>query len=138
MNWQYWFNALCYELVLWAAAKRPSLALQPWFKQLMAWCKPDWVEWKTKKTIQAVDAQAKALSGQWKQEHNERVADERSRKAQELFPASKITPLPNAIVPSVLIETAPPDDASEAVKALGGELRIKYRLPMGGLVERQG
>jgi len=32
----------------------------------------------------------------------------------------------------VLIETAPPDDASEAVKALGGELRITYRLPDQG------
>ena len=129
MNWQSWFNALCYELGLMAVAKRPSIALQPWFKQLMTWCRPDWAEWKTKTTIKAVDAQAKALSDQWKQEHNERVADELSRKAQELFPASKITPLPNAIVPSVLIETAPPDDASEAVKALGGELRITYQLP---------
>ena len=129
MNWQSWFNALCYELGLWAATKRPSLALQPWFKQLMAWCRPDWAEWKTKKTIQAVDAQAKALSDQWKQEHNERVADELSRKAKELFPSSKIEPVPNAIVPSVLIETAPPDDASEAVKALGGGLRITYQLP---------
>lgn len=94
----------------------------------MAWCRPDWTEWKTKKTIQAVDAQAKALSDQWKQEHNERVADELSRKAKELFPSSKVTPLPHAIVPSVLIETAPPDNASEAVKSLGGELRITYRL----------
>lgn len=138
MNWQSWFNALCYELGLWAATKRPSLALQSWFKQLMAWCRPGWTEWKTKTTLNVVDAQAKALSDQWKQEYNERVADELSRKAQELFPSSKITPLPNAIVPSVLIETAPPDDASEAVKALGGELRITYRLPMGGRVERQG
>ena len=129
MSWQSWLNALCYELGLWAATKRPSLALQPWFKQLMAWCKPDWTEWKTKKTIQAVDAQAKALSDQWKQEHNERVADELSRKAKELFPSSKISPLPHAIVPSILIETAPPDDASEVVKALGGELRITYHLP---------
>lgn len=129
MNWQSWLNALCYELGLEAASRWPALALQPWFKQLMAWCRPDWTEWKTKTTLNAVDAQAKALSDQWKQEHNERVADELSRKAQELFPSSKVTPLPNAIVPSVLIETAPPDDASEAVKALGGELRITYQLP---------
>jgi hypothetical protein len=25
------FNALCYELAMWAANKRPSLRLQPWF-----------------------------------------------------------------------------------------------------------
>jgi hypothetical protein len=132
MNWQSWFNALCYELGLWAVSKRPSLALQPWFKQLMAWCRPDWAEWRTQTTLKAVDKQAAALSEQWKREHNQRVAEELSRKAQELFPASKISPLPHAIVPSVLIETAPPDDASEAVKALGGELRITYRLPDQG------
>ena len=132
MNWQSWFNALCYELGLWAVSKRPSLALQSWFKQLMAWCRPDWAEWRTQATLKAVDKQAAALSEQWKREHNQRVAEELSRKAQELFPASKISPLPHAIVPSVLIETAPPDDASEAVKALGGELRITYRLPGQG------
>ena len=132
MNWQSWFNALCYELGLWAVSKRPSLALQPWFKQLMAWCRPDWTEWRTQATLKAVDKQAAALSEQWKREHNQRVAEELSRKAQELFPVSKISPLPHAIVPSVLIETAPPDDASEAVKALGGELRITYRLPGQG------
>jgi hypothetical protein len=120
---------LYYELGLLAVSKLPSLAAHPWFKQLMAWCRPDWAEWKTKKTIQAVDAQAKVLFDQWKQDHNERVVDELSRKAKELFPSSKISPLPHAIVPSVLIETAPPDDASEAVKALRGELRITYQLP---------
>lgn len=94
----------------------------------MAWCRPDWAHWRTQATLKAVDEQAAVLSQQWQQEHNERVADELSRKAKELFPSSKTSPLPHAIVPSMLIETAPPDNASEAVKALGGELRITYRL----------
>ena len=129
MNWQSWFNALCYEAGLWAASKRPSLALQQWFKMLMAYCRPDWTEWKTKIVMEAVDKQSAALVEQWENEHRAVVAEELAHKAQELFPSSTVTPLPHAIIPSVLIETAPPANASEAVKALGGELRITYQLP---------
>lgn len=128
MNKQSWFNALCYELGLWAAEKRPSLALQPWFKMLMAYCRPDWTEWKTKIVMEKVDEQAAVLVKQWEQEERETKANALAEKAHKLFPEAKVTPLPNAIVPSVLIEKAPPADASEAVKALGGELRITYQL----------
>jgi hypothetical protein len=129
MNRQAWFNALCYELGLWAAEKRPSLALQPWFKMLMAYCKPDWVEWKTKIVMEKVDEQAATLVKQWEKEERKTKANALAEKAYELFPDAKVTPLPDAIVPSVLIEKAPPANASEAVKALGGELRITYQLP---------
>lgn len=128
MNWQSWFNALCYELGLWAASRRPSLALQPWFKMLMAYCRPDWAEWKTKAVMQKIDQQTTTLVKQWEQEERETKANALAEKAHELFPDATVTPLPNAIVPSVLIEKAPPADASEAVKALGGELRITYQL----------
>ena len=129
MNWQSWFNALCYELGLWAVVKRPSLAFKPWLKMLMAYCRPDWAEWKTKEVMQKVDQQAKTLVKQWEQEEKETKANALAEQAHKLFPNAIVTPLPNAIVPSVLIETAPPADASEAVKALGGELRITYQLP---------
>lgn len=129
MSRQSWFNALCYELGLWAAEKRPSLALQPWFKMLMAYCRPDWAEWKTKIVMEKIDQQTTTLVKQWEKEEREIKANALAEKAHELFPDAKITPLPNAIVPSVLIEKAPPADASEAVKALGGELRITYQLP---------
>ena len=76
-----------------------------------------------------MDKQTAPLLEQWEQEEKETKANALAKQAQQLFPKAKITPLPNAIVPSVLIETAPPDDASEAVKALGGELRITYQLP---------
>ena len=128
MSKQSWFNAFCYELGLWAAQKRPSLALQPWFKMLMAYCRPDWAEWKTKIVMEKVDEQAATLVKQWKKEEQETKANALAEQAHKLFPDAIVTPLPNAIVPSVLIETAPPADASEAVKALGGELRITYRL----------
>ena len=129
MSKQSWFNALCYELGLWAASKRPSLALQPWFKMLMAYCRPDWAEWKTKIVMEKIDQQTTTLVKQWEQEEREIKANALAEKAHELFPDAIVTPLPNAIVPSVLIEKAPPADASEAVKALGGELRITYQLP---------
>lgn len=123
-----WINALCYEAGLWAVEKWPSLAFSPWFKRLMAHCLPDWTEWKTRIVMEAVDKQTASLVEQWENEEKGVVAEELRRKAQELFPSSKISPLPHAIVPSVLIETAPPAEASEAVKALGGELRITYQL----------
>lgn len=129
MSKQSWFNALCYELGLWAASKRPSLALQPWFKMLMAYCRPDWTEWKTKIVMEKIDQQTTTLVKQWEQEEREIKANALAEKAHELFPDAKVTPLPNAVVPSVFIEKAPSADASEAVKALGGELRITYQLP---------
>ena len=96
---------------------------------LMAYCRPDWAEWKTKIVMEKIDQQTTALVKQWEKEERETKANALAEKAHELFPDAKVTPLPDAIVPSVLIEKAPPADASEAVKALGGELRITYQLP---------
>jgi hypothetical protein len=128
MSGQSWFNALCYEAGLWAVTKRPSLAFQPWFKMLMAYCRPDWAEWKTKIVMEKVDEQAAVLVKQWEKEERETKANALADQAKKLFPDAIVTPLPNAVVPSVMIEKAPPADASEAVKALGGELRITYQL----------
>lgn len=129
MTRESWLNALCYEAGLWAVSRWPSLAFNPWFKLLMAHCRPDWAEWKTKIVIEKVDEQAAALVKQWEKEEKETKSNALAEKARSLYPEAKVTPLPDAIVPSVLIETAPPADASEAVKALGGELRITYQLP---------
>ena len=94
----------------------------------MAYCRPDWVEWKTKIVMEKVDEQAAVLVKQWEREERETKANALADQAKRLFPDAIVTPLPNAIVPSVMIEKAPPADASEAVKALGGELRITYQL----------
>ena len=122
------FNALCYELALWAAQKLPALRLQPWFVLLMQWCKPDWTAWTTEHTIKKVDKQVTVLVKQWEKEEREIIADKLASKAQELFPAATITALPNAIVPSVMIVHEAPESASDDVKALGGELRITWTL----------
>ena len=94
----------------------------------MEHCRPDWAEWKTKIVMEAVDKQTAPLLAQWEQEEKENKANALAWEAHKLFPDAIITPLANAIVPSVLIETAPPAGASEAVKALGGELRLTYQL----------
>lgn len=130
MNRQSWANALCYEAGLWATTKWPFLALQPWFKMLMAYCRSDWTEWKTRIVMEKVDQQAAALVKQWEKEERETKANALASEAQKLFPAAKITALSDAIVPSVMIEQAPPEGASDAVKALGGELRITYTLAL--------
>jgi hypothetical protein len=122
------FNALCYELAIWAANKWSFLRLQSWFPLLLQWCKHDWSAWKTEQTIKKVDEQASTLVKQWEKEEREIIATKLATKAQELFPAATITPLPDAIVPSVMIVHEAPESASDDVKALGGELRITWTL----------
>ena len=128
MTQQAVFNALCYELAIWAANKWSSLRLLPWFPLLLQWCKPDWTAWKTELTVKKVDAQMTPLVKQWEKEERKIIADKLATKAQELFPAATITPLPDAIVPSVMIVHEAPESASDEVKALGGELRITWTL----------
>jgi hypothetical protein len=128
MNWREWFLALCYELALELAKQRPSIVSQWWYKQLLEWCRPAWVEWKTQTTLQAVDKQAAVLIEQWEKEEREHRSETLAAKAQELFPRATVTPLPDAVVPSVMIVHEAPDDASEAIKALGAELRITWTL----------
>lgn len=121
-------NALCYEAGLWAATKWPSLALQPWFKLLMKHCLPFWTEWKAALTMKTVDEQAVVLVEQWEKEERLAHAEALATKAQQLFPKATVTALPDAIVPSVMIIHEAPPEASDAVKALGGELRIIWQL----------
>jgi hypothetical protein len=122
------FFALCYELAMEAVKKWPSIRLLPWLPLLLAYCLPFWAEWKTSLTLQKVDLQAKELVKQWEEEDRETVANRLADKAQELFPEATITPLPHAIVPSVMIIHEAAEGSSDAVKALGGELRITWRL----------
>ena len=121
-------NAVCYELAMWAVERWPSLAFQPWFKLLIEHCRPFWAEWKTQLTLKKVDKQAEQLKEQWEKEEKEHKAETLAAKAQELFPKATITPLPDAIVPSVMIVHEAPPDASDEIKALGGELRITWKL----------
>ena len=116
-------NALLYELVQGLVESRPALAFHPLIQRLLAWCKPDWEQWKTSKTMANVDRQAVQLVEQWEKEERQKEDNALVEKAKALFPDATVESV-EAPVPSVMIIKEAPADASEGVKALGGEMRI--------------
>jgi hypothetical protein len=120
-------NALLYELAIWLVAHRPSMAFNPWLTRLIVWCRPDWTEWKTQSTMKQVDRQAVKIVEQWEKEEREEKAFALAEQATQLYPHATITALPDAIVPSVMIQQEAADGASDDIKALGGEMRITYQ-----------
>jgi hypothetical protein len=120
-------NALLYELAIWLVTKYPSLAFSPWLTKLIVWCRPDWTEWKTQSTMKHVDKQTVKIVEQWEKEERIEKASALAEQARQLYPHAIVTPLPDAVVPSVMIEHEAPEDASDDVKALGGEMRITYK-----------
>lgn len=117
-------NALLYELAKWLIKHKPALAFHPLIIRLLAWCRPDWEQWKVSETMESVDSQASALVQQWEKNDKAKQAIELVQKAQQLFPGAIVTSIPNAPIPSVIIEKEAASNASDAVKALGGEMRI--------------
>jgi len=117
-------NALLYELAKWLIKHKPALAFHPLIIRLLAWCRPDWEQWKVSETMESVDSQAAALVQQWEKDDKTKQAIELVQKAQQLFPGAIVTSVPNAPIPSVIIEKEAASNASDAVKALGGEMRI--------------
>ena len=128
MNAETFFYYSCYEAGLWAAKKWPWLVLILGYKNIMDILRPFWEEWKVQFTMEEVDKQAEVLVEQWEIEEREGRSAVLANKAQELFPEATVTPLPQAIVPSVMIVHEAAEGSSDAVKALGGELRITWRL----------
>ena len=116
-------NALLYELAKGLIERRPALAFHPLIIRLLAWCKPDWEQWKVGQTMKSVDKQAVALVEQWEQKEKKDEEDLLVAKAKALFPEATVEPI-EAAVPSVMILHDAPPDASDAIKALGGEIRI--------------
>jgi hypothetical protein len=128
MNAETFFYYSCYEAGLWAAKKWPWLVLVLGYKNIMDILRPFWEAWKVQFTMEEVDKQATTLVEQWEIEDREGRSAVLASKAQQLFPEATITPLPDAIVPSVMIVHEAAEGSSDAVKALGGELRITWRL----------
>jgi hypothetical protein len=128
MNPETFFYYSCYEAGLWAAKKWPWLVLILGYKNIMDILRPFWEAWKVQFTIEEVDKQAVTLVEQWEIEDRGGRSAVLASKAQELFPEATVTPLPQAIIPSVMIVHEAAEGSSDAVKALGGELRITWRL----------
>jgi hypothetical protein len=116
-------NALLYQLTKWLIERKPAFAFHPLIIRLLAWCRPDWEQWKVNKTMESVDKQAVALVEQWEQEEKKDEEDLLVAKAKALFPEATVEPI-EAAVPSVMILHDAPPDASDVIKALGGEMRI--------------
>lgn len=114
--------ALLYDLGLLLLERSPSLIHNPWFKKMMAHCRPDWALWKTKNALKKVDGQAQKIVGQWAEDQRNAEANKLAKKAKQLFPEAKITTVPDAAVPSVMIE----EDNGDT--PLGGPMRITWRL----------
>ena len=117
-------NALLYELAKWLVQCKPALAFHPLIIRLLAWCKPDWEQWKVSETMKSVDSQTAALVEQWEKDDKTNQAIQLVQKAQQLFPDAIVTNIANAPIPSVMIENEAASNASDEVKALGGEMRI--------------
>jgi hypothetical protein len=117
-------NALLYQLAKWLIERKPALAFHPLIIRLLAWCRPDWEQWKVSETMKSVDSQAAALVQQWEKDDEANQTIELVQKAQQLFPDAIVTSIPNTPIPSAIIEKEAASNASDAVKALGGEMRI--------------
>ena len=126
MTAESFFYYSLYEAGLWAGKKWPWLWFVPGYKSTMDLLLPYWDAWKVKSSVEDAAQQADMIAEQWETDEREDKANALAAEAQELFPEAAVTPLPNAIVPSVMIITEAPESASEGVKALGGELRITY------------
>ena len=126
MNSESFFYYSLYETGLWAGRKWPWLWFVLGYKNTMDLLFPYWEMWKIKTSGEETIQQAEKIADQWQADEREDKANALAVEAQELFPKATVTPLPSAIVPSVMIVTEAPEGASEGVKALGGELRITY------------
>jgi len=117
-------NALLYELAKWLIERKPAIAFSPLMIRLLAWCRPDWKQWKVSQAMKSVDSQAASLVEQWAKEEDKAKSEQLLEKAKALFTSATVTIVPDAAVPSVMIIHEADENASDEVKALGGEMRI--------------
>lgn len=111
-------NAIAYEFCLSIVEIRPSLRNNVWISRILAHCFPDWVEWKTERTMKDVDKQVDEIINKWQKDDNQKVVD----KFQKLYPEAKVT-THDPKTGAVLIEHPP--DGSKAQELLGGAMEIK-------------
>lgn len=93
------WNAAAYEITNIIIEYNRKMEMNPWIKQIRLHCFPDWVAWKTERTMKSVDKQLNEIRSQLDQEYEEKY------------------------VKPIIIEHKP--DSSRAQQLLGGELHIK-------------
>ena len=89
-----------------------------WLKPVAEYCHPDWVLWKTERTMRALEKEEKKLKEHWQAEENAAIVE----KFQERNPDATVT-THNEETGAVLIEH--PADGSSAQDTLGGTMEIK-------------
>jgi hypothetical protein len=114
-------RAFCYQMGLFFLEKKQSLKSNSLFCRMMNHCRPDWAQWKTAHVMKSVDNQGKQLMHEWVEDHRNAMSNKLAKKAREMYPKAKVTPVLDAIVPSVIIE-------EEGDSLLGGPMRITWRI----------
>lgn len=93
------WNALAYEITNILISHNRKLELNSWIRLIRTYCFPDWVEWKTERTMKSVDRQVAELQDAMQYEHEQKY------------------------VKPIVIEHKP--DGSKAQELLGGTLQIR-------------
>lgn len=120
-------KALLYRAVQWATMQWRIAAFVPGAGFILRTFQKHWLAWQAHITPSIIKQQAESLLMQWEKEDNESIANALAEEAQQQFPEAEIVPMPDAVVPSVMILEKAPEDASDGVKALGS-MRITSSL----------
>ena len=98
MSYNIWY-AVAYEITNLLISQDPRWELNKWVLLIRRHCFPDWVEWKTERTMKSVDRQVAEIQDALQYEHEQKY------------------------VKPIIIEHEP--DGSRAQELLGGTLQIK-------------
>jgi len=93
------WNAAAYEITNILIDFNVTLEVHPLIKAIRQHCFPDWVDWKTERTLHRIDKQIDTMMEKWKKEDHQKYVE------------------------PIIIEHAP--DNSQAQQLLGGMLEIK-------------
>jgi hypothetical protein len=120
-------RAIGYEILLWLSSKVWFVQLLPGVTYYLKQWQEDAINWRIECAMQSIEEQSEALVQQWEKQDKEQHANALAAQIQAELPDATVTPLPDAIVPSVLIEHPVDTSASEEVQALGGPMKITWR-----------
>jgi len=120
-------RAIGYEILLWFSSKTWFARLIPGVSYYLAQWQEDAINWRIECAMQSVEDQSQTLVKLWEEEEQKQRANDLAAQVQAELPDAIVTPIPDAIVPSVLIEHPADTSASEDVQALGGPMEMVWR-----------
>lgn len=120
-------RAIGYEILLWLSSKVWFAGLIPGVSYYLSQWQEDAINWRIECAMQSVEDQTQILVKLWEEEEQKQRANDLAVQVQAELPEAIVTPLPDAIVPSVLIEHPIDANASADVQALGGPIEITWK-----------